>query len=69
MASSSAVMPQAKQAITPLSKWWVSQNLDYPLTAMLVALPRVGIFPTQKGPPHAATDHMVVGRILQTDLT
>ncbi|ALP42537.1 hypothetical protein WL1483_3118 [Aeromonas schubertii] len=63
MASSSAVRLQVQQSATPLSKWWVSQNL------MLVTLPRVGIFPTQKGPPHAAAHHVVVRRILQADLT
>ncbi|ALP41813.1 hypothetical protein WL1483_2394 [Aeromonas schubertii] len=70
MASSSAVMLQAKQAITPLSKMVdVPESPHHPLTAMLIALPRVGIFPTQEGPPHATADHVVVGRILQADLT
>ncbi len=39
------------------------------LAPMLVTLAGVGIFPAQKRPPHTATDHMVVRRILQTDLT
>ncbi|OLF21284.1 hypothetical protein BSP75_12365 [Aeromonas sp. YN13HZO-058] len=45
------------------------QLVDHPLTPMLVTLARMGIITTQKGSPHTATDHVVVRRILQTDLT
>lgn len=47
----------------------LAQLVHYPLAPMLVTLAGVGIFPAQKRPPHTATDHMIVRRILQTDLT
>jgi hypothetical protein len=47
----------------------LAQLVDHPLAPILVTLTRMGVFPTQESPPHTATDHVVVRRILQTDLT